>query len=41
MNAILYPCISTILRRKKGKPRSIIELKRFMNDAENQDLVEE
>lgn len=38
MNAILYPCITTLLRRKKS---SFIDLKRFMNNDENHDLIEE
>ncbi|MGL1955846.1 MAG: DUF87 domain-containing protein [Colwellia sp.] len=38
MNAILYPCINTLLRRKNS---SFIDLKRFMNNDENKDLVEE
>lgn len=38
MNAILYPCVATLLRRKDS---SLIDLKRFMNDEENSDLIEE
>jgi len=38
MNAILYPCITTLLRRKNS---SFIDLKRFMNDQENHDLIKE
>jgi len=38
VNAILYPCITTLLRRKNS---SFIDLKRFMNDEQNQDLIKE
>jgi len=37
MNAILYPCVTTLLRIKNS---SFIDLKRFMNNEENHDLIE-
>jgi len=38
MNAILYPCINVLLRRNNS---SLADLKRFMNDEQNQDLIKE
>lgn len=40
MNAILYPCITTILSQTKGQLKNITELKRFMNDEQNHDLIQ-
>lgn len=37
MNAILYPCIRVLLSRNNS---SLADLKRFMNDKQNQDLVQ-
>lgn len=36
MNAILYPCVTTLLRRGNS---SLVDLKRFMNDDQNSDLI--
>lgn len=36
MEAVLVPCIATLLRKKDS---SLLELQRFMNDEENADLI--